>query len=883
MLDAAFCCAARRVSLQRCTVLIDRKLQVVGAGMLFCAFALGAHAQDNPPSEPNVEQPETEKPTEPSQPPPSEAAPVADAGVAAPSDAPDAQTPPQPQPQPQATEDAGAPRGEAPISAEAIIGESVEALEEELERKLEAVPQTPRARPRVQSPTPSQRTAKKVKTTPPLVIWATAGWGNALGPARCEKQALAGLTPAIHMASTLKRSVAIAGVGFAPSGVLIEHPLLEYAASHEPDRLAAWLAKAGFSVLGVGAGDLSGPLMRHPQLSDALIRHGIVPIATNLHCNGQAYCRHWATVEKPLHVVERAGQRYVYIALLPDDTTMRIEPAGGDLTLQPLTEAWNSRMVEARDANAQLVVASIDHGPDATASSRVADMLEALPREPRPDLLLSPSSGENLLFLRPIDVQPAVVGTRRGVVTGIRVTKLHGGRDADVLARGVRLFEWDDALAAELAQLGANYCKAKEKDLPGGQLELPLSFEGLVPLAASAARELADADVAVIDPLVFDARFDRPDGVRLQRGEIERAVISDAPLVTANVTLDWLAQVNRSLESLRPLAMTDYSVDGKVTLVAGREAVVGATYRVVTTSVLARSDRIPGGAEFRPLKGPNATLRGALLTHMSKPSDEDPRRRVEDLALATQWVLRTDGHLFGNLTEAYEARPGEPIYEEPALRVNDSKQLGLRFVLNLDADGPKFLFENALNITFDRNFETKTTAVDLSFIQSSYTYRGLWPAALLYPHPFAEAYAETQLGALDERWLLRPKLGVRSNISRVAAFKAYFGVQYQIPEKNPVPGLGAEFQLKPWTIAVDNGTVQLEGNVLYFWSAPGSIDEQHLVRGQLISSYQLIGPLQVTLTAIGAMRKDADIDYFGRAVGLQFGVRLRMVTRNMSD
>jgi hypothetical protein len=847
--------------------------------MLFCAYAFGAHAQDNqdnqdnpPPQEPKVEQqaPEQAAPAQP----PSEAA---DAGVAAASDVPVGPAP---------VEDAGAPRGQAPVSAEAIIGESVSALEEELERKLEAVPQAPRGRSGAQAPAPTQRTAKKAKVTPPLVIWATAGWGNALGPARCEKQALAGLTPAIHMASTLKRSVAIAGVGFAPSGVLIEHPLLEYAAANEPERLATWLATAGFSTLAVGAGDLSGPLMRYPQLTEALVRRGITPIATNLHCNGQAFCRNWATAEKPLHVVERAGQRYVFISLLPDDTTMRVEPVGGEIVLQPLTEAWNSRMKEARSASAQLVVTSIDHGPDATAASRVADLLETLPRDPRPDLLLSPSSGENLLFLRPIDVQPAVVGTRRGVVTGIRVTKLQGGRDADVLARGVRLFEWDEPLAAELAELGASYCKAKEKELPGGKLELPLLFEGLVPLAASAARELADADVAVIDPLVFDARFDRPDGVRLQRGEIERAVISDAPLVTANVSLDWLGQVNRSLEGLRPLAMTDYAVDGSVTLVAGRMAVVGATYRVVTTSVLARSDRIPAGPKWQPLGGPNATLRGALLTHMSKPSDEDPRRRVEDLSLATQWVLRLDGQLLGNITEAYNSAIEERMYDEPALKVNDSRQLGIRFVLNFDADAPKFLFENALNIAFDRNFETKTTAIDLSFIQSSYTYRGLWPAPLLYPHPFVEAYAETRLADFGDNWLLRPKLGVRSNISRVAAFKAYAGVQYQIPDsddKELQPGVGAEFQLKPWTIALDNGTVQLEGNVFYFWSQPGGVDEQHLLRGQLISSYQLIGPLQVTLTAIGAMRKDSDKDYIGRAIGMQFGVRLRFVTRNMSD
>jgi hypothetical protein len=315
---------------------------------------------------------------------------------------------------------------------------------------------------------------------------------------------------------------------------------------------------------------------------------------------------------------------------------------------------------------------------------------------------------------------------------------------------------------------------------------------------------------------------------------------------------------------------------------------------VVTTSVLARSDRLPGGQVFVPLDEPNATLRGALITHLSPESSDDPRRRVENLALGTQWVLRTDGQLFGNLTETNNSKNAMRRYDEPGLKADDSAQVGLRFVLNYDADAPKFLFENSLNVAFDRNFTTKTTALDLSFIQSSYTYRGLWPAPLLYPHPFVEAYAETQLAGLGEgcpmgaaasgcsKVLLRPKLGVRSMLSRVASFKAYAGVQYAVPNGDPLPGMGAEFQLKPWTIVAANGSMQLEGNVTYFWSSPGDRD-QHILRAQLISSYQLIGPLQFTLTALGALRKDAVQDYFGRGIGVQAGVRLRFVTRDMGD
>jgi hypothetical protein len=869
---------------KRCTVVKDSKFWIVGAGMLSCAYALGVHAQDNPPQNPPTEQPAAPAPqAPPADAPPAQPAPqpseAGDAGVALAPAAPSAAAGPA---------DAGTPRGEAPVSPEALLGEGFDALDDEPEKALEAVPQAPRGR--AGAAAPQQRTAKKMKAVPPLVIWATAGWGNALGPARCERGELVYINSAIHMASTLKHSVAYAGIGFAPAGTISDHPLLEWAAEHEPEVLAGYLASSGFSVLSVGAADLDGPLMRYPQLSEALVKRGVMPVASNLQCNGQAYCRNWATAEKPLHVVERGGQRYVFISLLPDDTTMRVEPARGELVLQPLTEAWEQRTKEARASGAELVVSSIDHGPDATAAARIADLLADLPRAPRPDLLLSPSAGENLLFMRPIDVQPAVVGTRRGVVTGIRVTKLQGGKDADVLARGVRLYEWDDPLSKELNALGARYCKAESKDLAGGQLELPITYEGLVPLAAAAARELADADVAVVDPLAFDSRFERPDGVRLQRGEIERSVVSDAPLVTARVPLDWLAQVSGRTEGPRPLMMSNYSVDNKIVYVAGREAVVGATYRVVTTSVLARSDRLPGGPVFEPLDEKNSTLRGALLKHMDQKSNDDPRRRVENLALGTQWVLRTDGQLLGNLTQvtngdAMMMDTANSPYQEPALKVNKSGQLGVRFVLNYDADAPKFLYENALNIAFDNNFVTDTRALDLSFIQSSYTYRGLWPAPLFYPHPFVEAYAETQLGALSN-WLLRPKLGVRSNFSRVASFKAYGAVQYKIDDdpgdEGLRPGVGAEFQLKPWTVVTDNGTMQFEGSVIYFWNSPGVLN-QHLVRAQLISSYQIIGPLQMTLTAIGAVRKDDDKDYIGRAIGLQAGIRLRFVSRAMAE
>ena len=484
--------------------------------------------------------------------------------------------------------------------------------------------------------------------------------------------------------------------------------------------------------------------------------------------------------------------------------------------------------------------------------------------------------------MRPLDVHPAIVGTRRGVLTGLRVTKLPETRDSDVFARSVRLDDANPELAARIHELGKGYCASRGQPLPGGRLEAPLSGEELVTLAGSAARELARADLIVLDPLVYDGNFSQPAGTQLQRGQMERAVLLDSPLVSAAVPLDWLNELNKRLSGLRPLTLIGTSTDGGDPTIAGRLQVTGASYRIVTSAVLARSGRLPDGARWRPVDRPAASLRGALLRQLSAARSGDPRSRLHDPYESTQWILRADAGLLANLT----ATKDKGDYAEPALQVNDSRQIGARLVLNVDADAPGFLFENAAQVAFDRNFATKTTAQDLVTVQTTYTYRGLWPTPLLYPHPFLEGYLETQFERGDADYhhlLLRPEAGLRSMISRVLSLKVSFGVQYEAlqPGAEARPGIGAELLLKPWTIGLGNGPLQLEGNVLYYWNSPGKLDE-HTLRGQLISSVQVFGPLQVTLTALGVLRKDPD-QKTGKGLSIQAGIRLRFVDRSMVE
>jgi len=821
----------------------------------------------------------------------------ADAGVAAPEAQtnPDAAVPPEGPPSAEEAPPAEPPRGDTPVSLEQIVNPDAVPPPVAPPEVADAGVAPPPAAPEKEKPAkgPKGKEPKEPVIPPapeqpapppvgPLVLWTTAGWANSFGAAHCGPQGLEGTDVAIKIASTLKHSSTVAGLGVAAAGALGDHPLIAWAAKEQPAALADLIAAAGFTAIAVGVADVSGALFREPGLSYELKQRGVAILASNIDCGGQAWCEPWLTADESLPIFERNGRRYAFISLLPDDLLGRVQPASGRrFELRSAADTLVALTVQAREGGAELIVASIDHGPD--ASVNVANFVAPMPPDVRPDLLISPSAGENLLFLRPLDVHPAIVGARAGVLMGLRVTKLLDSRDSDVFARSVQLNERDADLATRVQQLGAGFCEARGKALAGGHLATPLTAADLVQLGGDAVRQIAGADLAVVDPLVYDGSFSQPAGADLQIGQMERAVLLDSPLVAANVTLDWLGNLNKVLAGPRPLALIGTSTDHGDALIAGRIPVVGARYRIVTTAVLARSKRLPDGANWSLIDEPGATLRRALASHLDVASTVDPRNTVRDPAQSTQWVLRADGQIQANLTEIDNPNS---VYDEPALQVNDSQQLGALLLLNLDADSPKFLFENALQIAFDRNFTTNTTAQDLLFLQSTYTYRGLWPQPLLYPHPFVEGYLETEFEQGDAAYhhlLVRPEAGLRSIFSRVLSFKLSAGFQYEVfqPDSKIYPGIGAELLLKPWTVALSNGTVQLEGNLLYYWNAPTELD-QHTFRGQLITAVNIIGPLQFTLTALGAIRKDKG-GPLAKGIGLQAGIRLRFVDRSISD
>lgn len=775
------------------------------------------------------------------------------------------------------------PRGDEPVSPEAVVSGNARVDEQPAPAAPGSTEREAAKPPRREAPGAEGRSAQKPAEAP-LVVWATANWASALGPARCSAQGLEGTDTAVRIASTLAHSLHSAGIGVAVSGALGDHPLLAYAARERPAQLAELLSAIGFSALQLGVADLNGPLLREPGLTKALRERGVLVLGSNLQCGGQAFCEGWATAEDPLPIIERRGRKYALFSVLPDDLSARVEPAGGRrFGLSPAHQTLLERTRQARALGADLIIATIDHGPDASASAGLAQLLSELPPEVRPDLLFSPSAADNMLFMRPLDVQPAVVGTRPLALIGVRVTKLADTGDADVFARSVRQNEWDKDIAAKLERLGADYCRDRGARLPGGRFDAPMSHEAFVRFAAQAVRAVASADLALVDPAAYDPEFALPRPTQLDRGQVEEAVALDAPLVSASVTLDWLGNLAKRMEGLRPLVLIGNEVDHGVALIAGRIPVPGARYRIVTSTVLARSGRLPDGAGWTPVTARDASLRGALIAQLEAAAASDPRTRVADPVQATQWVLRSDGQVQANLTAVNN--PANR-YDDPNLLVNESRQLGVQVLLNFDGDAPGFLFENRLQVGFDRQFVTRTTAQDMIQAETTYTYRGLWPQQLYYPHPFVEGYVETQFVQGDAPYhplLLRPELGVRSMLSRVLSFKASTGFEYRPydPNAQVYPGVGAEVVLKPSTVVLSGGPLQVEGSINYFWNSPGNID-QHTLRGQVIGAMPLFGALQFTLSLTGTLRKDPGFA-FGKGISTQAGLRLRFVDRTMAE
>ena len=765
---------------------------------------------------------------------------------------------------------------EAQEEAEAPEAEQPDAVEEA------PVPNKPPPGPCGDAPCTefgSDTTAKAVKQGEPLMVMASAGWAAALGSARCGPSGIEDTELALRIASTLKQSVAQAGLGIADAGVLGSHPLIEYAAEHAPRALAALLADAGFSVIVIGIDDLNGPLLRHPQLTRELTARGIAIVASNLRCNGQAYCADWMTAEDPVFVVEHAGQRFAFIGILPDDALGRVEPASDrPIEFMSASEALLARTAEARRAHVDLTIASIDHGADPSAAASISEFVGELPAQRRTDLLLHPNSADRLLFLRPLEVRPAIVGTRAGALMALRVRKLADSDDSDILARSMPLLDPDPTLVDEVRALGKAYCRLSGWKLAGAKLASNMNASQLIELAAGAARKLTSADVAVLDPAVFDDGWSKAKGAQLQRGEAARALRLNAPLVVANVERGWIDRLLKQQALKRPLHMTGVAVDNGNQLIAGRPPMPDALYRVVTTSAIVRSGRLPDGADWSPVHSPHATVRGALLALLATRDERDPRERLFDPRSGTQWLFRADGELRTNVTFIHN--PAD--YDEPTLKVDPSRQVVLRSVIDYDADAPDFLFENHFQVAYDRNYATKSTAQDLMFLQTTYTYRGLWTQNILSPHPFAEGYIETQFERGDADYhhlLLRPEVGLRSSFTDLLSIKLSAGAQYDVfaPDKKLYGGMGAELLLKPWTIDLTSGILQLEGNVLYYWNAPGTRD-QHTLRGQFIAGLPLIGRFQLTVSLLSSFRDDRHAP-MGTSFGVQLGVRLRYVDR----
>lgn len=535
-------------------------------------------------------------------------------------------------------------------------------------------------------------------------------------------------------------------------GLLTPHGVARFAARDLPDTLVELAAGLGYDALALGENDLSAPRARVIEVARRLAARGIPYVASNLHCDdeAEALCEPVIDADDAAFHVRAGSEDAAFLAFLDADVLERLAPdRRAGLTVTPIPEVLATSVRAARASGATLVVAVL-----AVTSDEAFAIARHLPEDGRPDLVLLAGEGDDLLFARPATVVPAIVSAPPGsgaeVLIG-RSDELRHGFEMLALPLDLEGATPAAPVHAFLASVGAPYCEAWGRALPGGHLAREIGPTQIAELAARIVREHAGADVAFLNVDAIDASFAAADPSQLSASDFYIALEYDEPIVVADVPPSWLAEAQARLTSRRVVAPglgtdeTDDAVappdhgndedDGEgddeedddagiddmaeeesasagqsdeVDLAAmrvrGRPAVTGASYRVATIRFLAEGGDgalppLPEGSSWRTLgvTQPDGTffydsLRDVVL-HALEPADaRDPRDARPSPNDPPEWVIR--GALDGNFAGSSVSNPAG--YNAALLATQTSISLGVVGDFHADATAPDWTWENRL-------------------------------------------------------------------------------------------------------------------------------------------------------------------------------------------
>ncbi len=680
-------------------------------------------------------------------------------------------------------------------------------------------------------------------------------------------------------------------------GLLEPHALARFTAAQEPEALADLVADIGYDALGFGEVDLQANRQTYITVARALRARGIPIVASNLRCeeSATALCDVLVDADDGVPIVHLGHERVAFLGFLPDDALSRVDPSYAEgLSIAPLRASVEAQVRAARAAGATLVVASLDDGAgEDGALARALSLARRIPEAQLPDVLIAGGAGGSLLFARPARFRPAVVAAPDGRFLDLRVRRDRTTGTLDMLAHASAPADEPAPAATAFAErMGSRFCDEFGAPLAGGALDesRALDRRGLLELAGGAMLEASRAEVAFIHPGAVAADWTPSNPAQLSSSDIRLGLPYDDPLVTVDVPGTWLRSFARDHvgdESLVVLGLTILNprLPNELIKVNNRPLELVGEYTLVTTRFLAAGGHglLPTGLDWEAAG--DLTLREALIAHLSRPREVDPRDDLEDPADRLEWLVRAivDASFGGSSIR----NPGE--FSDSQLQREDTAALGLISELYWSAISRRFAWENTATARY-RLASTGGGAFDEGDDRLSYrttgSYRGLRVRNPVWymPEPFFENYLETEFTVPDanehRHMLLRPTAGLRFTLHRFARLKLSGGVETPLldPDDNTVPGVGAQLEIKPWRL-LNQGLrrVTLDGVLDWFWSDMGD-ESRQAIRGNLNLAFQLNTMLGLSLSVdlFGVSERDRD---FSIATNTTAALRLGWLDR----
>ncbi len=683
-------------------------------------------------------------------------------------------------------------------------------------------------------------------------------------------------------------------------GLLAPNGVLRFAAERNPGALAEMVRGLGYRALAFGEGELGAPREDMIDLARELRARRIPMIASNLRCHGEAsrLCDQIVDASDGISMHTALGARIAVMAFLRENALGHVAPElATGLSLDPLETAVEHDVRVARRHGADVVVVVL-----ALSVDRTLALINGLPAEARPDLVVLSDAGVHLFSARPTSVETAIVAPAPGDAAEIVVRDEQDLRiprtiTAEPIAmRGISTGEPVLDLADEI---GETYCDAWGRTLPGAHLARPIDSDGIATLAAQIARERAGADIAVLNLDAVDATWRPAREGALTESDVFVALQYDEPLVVADVSRAWVEAL--AAHAARNHLVTPGLDTTSGTRVGDRVLTTRAHYRVVTLRFLANGgDGVLDGLDpheapdWRPLD--DATLRSVVQSALSERDVRDPRDVRAHPGDAPEWLF--SGSLDGTFAGSSIANPG---YDVAALNRSSTVSLGLEVNLGANASAPDWTWENAFVTRYRTQWSpssTRTTsgafneAIDQIQFRSTASWRGFHTATDSHewyvPDPYIEAFVESELtqpGSRNFHWfLVRPLVGLRFTLMPELDIKLDVGFQTQAlagglldammrPEGTVDGGLGAVVTLRPWDLLRDGERhTTLSGTADFFWSDPLTRNLWQL-RGQLDAQIDLAGPLSITLGVRLYLQQDRQVA-LGTAVDATAGVRI---------